>query len=89
MENIKHKILLILLTLTIVGEIVGIFIWVFNPASGGYDNSRFTLAVDYTIAVLNHTIMVGLNLIAFYGISKKLISTKYRIAFGGKLCSKR
>ena len=67
----NHKILLTLLYLTILGEVISIILWTVNPSLPSGNMVRFTLAVDYTIAVLNATIMVALNLIALFLIRKR------------------
>ena len=66
MHDLKHKILLVLLTLTIIGEVVSVILWTVNPSVGNQQSVRFTLAVDYTIAVVNAAIMVALNLVALF-----------------------
>ena len=64
MQDLAHKILVVLTTLTIIGEIASIALWIINPPLGTNPNARFTLAVDYTIAVANAAVFVVLNLIA-------------------------
>ena len=71
MQDVKHKILLILLILTITGEVVSIILWTVNPSVGVGQTARFTLAVDYEIAVLNAVVMVALNLLALFWIIKR------------------
>ena len=67
-----HKLLLILISIAIIGEIFSIVLWIVNPLIfQGMHEARFTLAVDYEIAVLNAAIMVALNLFAFFGIVKR------------------
>jgi hypothetical protein len=66
-----HNILSIMISLAIIGEIASIILWTINPSIGNGNNARFTLAVDYTIAVLNAAIMVVLNFIALYWIRKR------------------
>ena len=61
-----HKLLLGLLTLTIIGEVAGIILWTVNPSLGVEPNARFSLAVDYIFAIANAVVMIPLNLIAFY-----------------------
>lgn len=70
MHNAKHKTLLVLLAFTIIGEVASIILWTLNPSIGSQQSIRFTLNVDYTIAVLNAAIMVVLNLIALFWIRK-------------------
>ena len=71
MHDLKHKILLVLLILTIIGEVVSVILWTVNPSVGNQQSVRFTLAVDYTIAVVNAAIMVALNLVALFLIRKR------------------
>ena len=71
MQTRNNKILLTLLYLTILGEVTSIILWTVNPSLPSGNMVRFTLAVDYTIAVLNATIMVALNLIALFLIRKR------------------
>lgn len=71
MQTRNHKILFALLYLTILGEVASIILWTINPSLPSGNMVRFTLAVDYTIAVLNATIMVTLNLIALFLIRKR------------------
>jgi hypothetical protein len=67
-----HKLLLILISIAIIGEIFSIIIWAVNPLIfQGLHEARFTLAVDYEIAILNAGIMVVLNLVSFFGIIKR------------------
>ncbi len=69
MRDIKHKILLLLTALTIVGEFVSIFFWTTNRAVASEPSSRFVLAVDWPIAVANVAVFIVLNLIAFIDFS--------------------
>ena len=71
MTNVKHKILLILLALTIIGEVASIILWTVNPSMSSGDTARFTLATDYTIAVVNAVVMIALNLLALFWIRKQ------------------
>jgi hypothetical protein len=71
MQDLRHKILLVLTALTIVGEVASIILWIANPALGANPSARFTLAVDYTIAVANASVFVVLNLLAFIWIVKR------------------
>ena len=71
MTNVKHKILLILLSLAIIGEVASIILWTVNPSLPSGEMARFTLATDYTIAVVNAVVMVALNLIALFWIRKR------------------
>ena len=71
MKDLRHRILLILVTLTIFGEILSIFLWVSNRPLGGEPFSRFTLAVDYTVAIANSAVFAALNIIAFVLIFRR------------------
>jgi hypothetical protein len=71
MEDLKHKILLVLIALTIIGEIASIILWTTNRPVGGEPYARFSLAVDYTIAVANAAIFAALNSIAFFLIFRR------------------
>ena len=62
-QGIKHKILLVLITLTIIGEILSILIWTFLP------EQRFTI-LSYELAVISAGFMVLLNALALYWIIK-------------------
>lgn len=72
MEDITHKFLLILVILTIVGELASIVLWIINPPLGVEPSARFSLAVDYIYAIANAAVMIPLNMIALYGIFKHL-----------------
>jgi hypothetical protein len=65
MQDLKHKILLVLTALTIIGEFASIILWTTNRPVGGEPYARFSLAVDYTIAVANAAVFIVLNLVAF------------------------
>jgi hypothetical protein len=71
MQNLKHKVLLVLTALTIIGEVASIILWPLNPTIPSGQSIRFTLAVDYTIAVANAAVFAVLNLIAFVWISRR------------------
>ena len=71
MKDLKLKILLVLLSLTIIGEVVSIILWTVNPAIGVQQTTRFTLAVDWEIAVVNAAIMIPLNLVALFWTRKQ------------------
>ena len=71
MQNLAHKILLVLIALTIIGEVVSIFLWIRNAPMGGEPYARFSLAVDYTIAVANAAIFAVLNLFALVWIIRR------------------
>jgi hypothetical protein len=65
MDEGKHKVLLILIAMTFIGELISIILWTVNPTLPSGLHVRFTLAVDYTIAVANATVFFVLNLFAF------------------------
>jgi hypothetical protein len=71
MQDLKHKTLLVLTALTIIGEVASIILWIANPPLGGNPSARFTLAVDYTIAVANAVAFAVLNVIAFIWILRR------------------
>ncbi len=71
MQNLKHKILLVLTALTIVGEVASIILWTTNRPIGGQSSARFSLVVDYTYAVANAAAFVVLNLVAFMWIMRR------------------
>jgi hypothetical protein len=71
MQDLKHKVLLVLTALTIIGEVASIILWTLNPTIPSGQSIRFTLAVDYTIAVANAAIFTALNLIAFVWILRR------------------
>jgi hypothetical protein len=67
MKNLKHRILLVLVALTIIGEVTSIILWTANPIIPTGENIRYTLTVDYTIAVGSAAVFVALNLVALIG----------------------
>jgi hypothetical protein len=71
MQEGKHKTLLALTALTIIGELVSIILWTLNPALPSGQHIRFTLAVDYNIAVVNAAVFLTLNIIAFVMIFRR------------------
>jgi hypothetical protein len=71
MQDLKHKILLVLVALTIIGEIASIILWTTNRPVGGEPYARFSLAVDYTIAVANAAVFAALNGITFILIFRR------------------
>ena len=71
MQDFKHKILLVLVALTIIGEIASIILWITNRPVGGEPYARFSLAVDYTIAVANAAVFAVLNSIALVLIIRR------------------
>jgi len=60
-EGVKHKILLILIAMTIIGEVLSIIIWATQPGQ------RYTV-LNYELGIINAAIMIPLNLIALFGI---------------------
>jgi hypothetical protein len=68
MQDSTNKILLVLVALTIIGEVASIILWTTNPTIPSGQKIRFTLAADYTIAVANAAAFTVLNLLAFYGL---------------------
>ena len=62
-EGIKHKIFLILIALTIIGEVLSIIMWNILP------ESRISI-LDVQLGTINAAIMIPLNLLAFYWIIK-------------------
>jgi hypothetical protein len=71
MQNLKHKILLVLVSLTIIGEVASIILWTTNPIIPSGENIRYTLAVDYTIAVGSAALFAVLNLVALFWIIRQ------------------
>jgi hypothetical protein len=71
MQDLKHKILLVLVALTIIGELASIILWTLNPIIPTGENIRYTLKVDYTIAVANAAVFVALNFAALILIVRK------------------
>jgi hypothetical protein len=71
MEDSTHKILLVLVALTIIGEVASIILWTVNPTIPSGQKIRFTLAADYTIAIANAAAFAVLNLLAFYWIVRR------------------
>jgi len=71
MQDSKHKILLVLVALTIIGEVASIILWTVNPTAPSGQELRFTLAADYTVAVANAAVFVVLNLIALVWIIRR------------------
>lgn len=64
-EGIKHKILLILIALTIIGEALSIILW-----STGLPEFSDTI-LDVQLGILNAAIFIPLNIIALFGILKR------------------
>jgi hypothetical protein len=71
MQDLKHKILLVLTALAIVGEVASAILWTANPTIPSGQSIRFTLAVDYTIAVADAAVFAFLNLVAFVWIRRR------------------
>lgn len=68
MHKLQYKVLLVLTALTIIGEVASIILWTVNPIIPSGQEIRFTLAVDYTIAVANAAVFATLNFIALIWI---------------------
>jgi hypothetical protein len=62
---LQHKILLVLTALAILGEVLSIVLWTTNRPVAGEPFARFSLAVNYTVAVADAAVFAVLNLIAF------------------------
>ncbi len=71
MQNATHRILLTITSLTIIGEIASIILWTLNPTLPSGLMMRFSLAVDYTIAVANAAIMIIFNSFSLFLIIRK------------------
>ncbi len=71
MQDSSHKILLVLTALTIIGEVASIILWITNHPVGSEPYARFSLAVNYTIAVADAAVFAFLNLIALIWIVRK------------------
>ena len=71
MQNLKLKILLVIVALTIIGEVASIILWTANPIIPSGENIRYTLAVDYTIAVGNAALFATLNIVALFLIIRR------------------
>lgn len=70
MQDLTHKILLVLTAITIIAEVASIILWVVNPTIP-LGQARITLAVDYTIAVGNAAVFAVLNLVALVWIKRR------------------
>jgi hypothetical protein len=70
MQNILHKILIALTAMTIIAEVGSIILWVVNPTLS-LGQARFSLAVDYTMAVASAAIFAILNSIALIWIVRR------------------
>lgn len=71
MRELKHKILLALIAATVIGELGSIFLWVTNRPVAGEPYARFSLAVDYRLAVVDAAVFAALNILAFVWIQRK------------------
>ncbi len=71
MHELKHKILLALTALTIFGEVASIILWIVNPSLPADPSARFTLTVDYTVAVADAAVFAAINSIAMVLIAKR------------------
>ncbi len=70
MQNLAHKVLLALTSITIIAEVASIIFWIVNPTIP-LGQARSTLAIDYTIAVASAAIFAVLNSIALILIVRK------------------
>jgi hypothetical protein len=70
MRDLQHKILLILVIITIIAEVASIIFWTVNPTIP-LGKARVTLAVDFRIAIANAAVFVGLNFAAFVWILRR------------------
>ena len=66
----KHKIFLVLTAITIIGEVASMLLWTVNPRIP-LGQARFTLAVDYRIAVVNSAVFAFLNSVALVWIMRR------------------
>ena len=73
MRDLQHKILLFLIAITIIGEVVSIILWIRNGPMGGEPYARFSIAVDFRIAIVNAAVFSVLNLIALIWIIRRNI----------------
>jgi hypothetical protein len=71
MRDFTHKILLVLTAITIIGEVASIILWTLNRPMGGEPYARFSLAVDYRIAIVNAATFAALNILAFIWIFRR------------------
>jgi len=71
MQDLKQKILLVLTALTIVGEVASIILWTANPTIPSGQEIRFTLAIDYRIAVANAAVFAALNFVALVWVLRR------------------
>ena len=62
-KGIIHKMLLLLVALTIIGEVLSIILWTAIP------ETRISL-IDLQLGIINAAVVIPLNLVAFFGIIK-------------------
>ena len=70
MKELPHKILLILIAITVIAEVGSIVIWTVNPRIP-LGQARVTLAVDYKVAVADAALFAVLNLAALILIFRR------------------
>jgi O-antigen/teichoic acid export membrane protein len=70
-RELKHKILLALIAATVIGELGSIFLWATNRPVAGEPYARFSLAVDYRVAVADAVVFAALNILAFIWVQRK------------------
>jgi len=70
MQDLKHKILLVLTAITIIGQVASIIFWTANPTIP-LGQARSVLAVDYRIAVASAAVFAALNLVALVWIRRR------------------
>ena len=69
--NLKHKVLLALTALTVFGEVASMLLWITNRPVDGEPYARFSLAVDYRIAIVDAAVFTVLNVLLFILIARK------------------
>ena len=62
---------MVLVALTIIGELASIILWTVNPIIPTGENIRYTLKVDYTLAVANAAVFIALNFVALFWIIRR------------------
>jgi hypothetical protein len=70
MQDLKHKILLVLTAFTIIGEVASIIFWTVNLTIP-LGQARSVLAVDYKTPVASAAVFAFLNLVALVWIRRK------------------
>ena len=70
MRDLQHKILLILVAITIIAEVASIIFWTVNPTIP-MGKARVTFTVDFRIANANAATFALLNLAAFVWILRR------------------